>query len=95
MIALVLSNAVTDAFGPPMSGTSPGLVKNGDSDRPVLTSLDPTWIHGHECDMLILNRLLSRLGDHNLSVHPIPHTEQMKLGKCPRTNIPTAALLIE
>lgn len=94
-MALVLSYAVTAAFGPPMSGTGPDLVNDDDTNRPKLTSLDPTWIHGYECDMLILDCLLSRLGDHTLSVHPIPHPEQMKLGKCLRTNIPMAALLIE
>ena len=95
MIALVLSSAVTAAFGPPMSGTGPDLVNDDDSNHHELTSLHPAWIHVYKGDMPILNRLLSRLGDHNLSVHPIPYTEQMKLGKCPRTNIPMAALLIE
>jgi len=76
-IALVQSSAVVDAFGPPMSGTGPDLVNDDDSNRPELTSLDPAWIHGYECDMLVLNRLLSRLGDHNLSMHPFPTTEQM------------------
>ena len=65
-IALVQSNAVIAALGPPMSGTGPDLVNDSDSSRPELTSLDPTWIHGYECNILVLNRLLSRLGDHNL-----------------------------
>ena len=65
-IALVQSSAVIAAFGPPMSGTGPDLVNDYDSNRPELTSLNPAWIHGCECDILVLNRLLPRLGDHNL-----------------------------
>ena len=61
MIALLQSRAVIAAFGPPMSGIEPDLVNDDDSNRPELTSLDPAWIHSYECDIFVLNRLLSRL----------------------------------
>ena len=39
---------------------------------PELTSLDPAWIHSHECDTIVLNRLLSRLKNHTLSILSTP-----------------------
>jgi len=63
IIALLQSSAVVAAFGPPMSGVGPDLVIDGDSNRAELTSLNPAWIHGYECNIFVLNRLLSRLGD--------------------------------
>lgn len=95
IIILAQSDAVVVACCPPMSDTASDLVIDKDSGRPGLTCLDPTRIHSHECDTPVFNRLLSRLEDHNLLVRFTPHTQPMKLGECARTNIPTAALLIE
>lgn len=70
MIALAQSGARIAALGPPMSDTRPELVVDDAPGHPERTSLDPTWIHSHECDSTVLNRLLSRLENHLLSIHP-------------------------
>ena len=90
MIASARSDAVSVASGPPMSDIRPDLVVDDDSTRFGLTSLDPARIHSHECDIFVLNRLLSRLEDHRLS----PATTYAQQ-TCIRTNIPIAAFLIE
>lgn len=95
MIALAQAGAVIVAFGPPMSSAEPDLVAvDNVPSRLELTSLDPARIHGYECDIPILNCLLSRLQVHFPSVRSTP-CETNKIGQLLRTNIPTAALLIE
>ena len=95
MIALAQSGAVIVAFGPPMSSAEPDLVAVDNAPgRLELTSLDPAWIHSYECDVSVLNCLLSRLQVYCPSVRSTP-CETNEIGQLLRTNIPTAALLIE